>query len=87
MVKDTILYDRLKVKTDASEIEIKKSYINLSKINHPDKQPEEMKEQFTKIFINLDSRVFYISILPSMIDLTIFKEHIILFALVYFQCL
>jgi len=53
MVKDTILYDRLKVKTDASEIEIKKSYINLSKINHPDKQPEEMKEQFTKIFKEL----------------------------------
>jgi len=53
MVKDTILYDRLRVKTDASEIEIKKSYINLSKINHPDKQPEEMKEQATKTFKEL----------------------------------
>ena len=53
MVKDMTLYDRLHVKSDASESEIKKSYIHLSKINHPDKHPEEMKEQATQTFKEL----------------------------------
>jgi DnaJ-class molecular chaperone len=37
MVKDTILYDTLEIKSDASETEIKKSYNRLSKLWHPDK--------------------------------------------------
>lgn len=50
MVKDTTLYDRLKLSTDATESQIKKSYIQLSKIWHPDKHPEEQKEEASKKF-------------------------------------
>lgn len=50
MVKDTKLYDILEVETDATEIQIKKSYNKLSKIWHPDKHqdPEKKKEATIK---------------------------------------
>ena len=41
MVKDTILYDRLEIKSNASSEEIKKNYFRLSKIWHPDKHQDE----------------------------------------------
>jgi DnaJ family protein A protein 2 len=51
MTKDTVLYDLLEVKPDASEAEIKKSYNKLSKLNHPDKHTDpEAKEKATKKF-------------------------------------
>lgn len=50
MVKDSTLYDRLEISCDASESQIKKAYTNLSKIWHPDKHPEEMKEEASKKF-------------------------------------
>ena len=34
MVKDKTLYDRLNVSTDANDIQIKKSYVNLSNGNY-----------------------------------------------------
>ena len=43
MVKDKTLYDRLNVSTDANDIQIKKSYVNLSKQFHPDKHSDEKK--------------------------------------------
>lgn len=56
MVRDTILYDTLEIKPDASEIEIKKAYNRLSKLWHPDKhvqdneqQQEEAKTKFQSI--------------------------------------
>jgi len=45
MVKDTILYDTLEIKSDASEIEIKKSYNRLSKIWHPDKHVQDNEQE------------------------------------------
>jgi DnaJ-class molecular chaperone len=50
MVKDTTLYKRLEVETDANESTIKKAYIKLSKVWHPDKHPEAMKEEATTKF-------------------------------------
>lgn len=41
MVKDTILYDRLEIKSNATPEEIKKNYFRLSKIWHPDKHQDE----------------------------------------------
>ena len=50
MVKDTTLYDRLQLPTDASESQIKKAFHQLSKQYHPDKHPEEQKEEASKKF-------------------------------------
>lgn len=51
MVKDTILYDRLEVSPNASDIEIKKAFMRLSKIWHPDKNDnsEESTKKFQEI--------------------------------------
>jgi DnaJ-class molecular chaperone len=50
MTKDTVLYDRLNIKPDSSENEIKKSYRKLSLKYHPDKnKSEDSKEKFQKI--------------------------------------
>ena len=56
MVKDTTLYDNLELNPDASEVEIKKAYNQLSKKWHPDKhsqasasEQEEAKTKFQTI--------------------------------------
>ena len=49
MVKDTELYDRLELKGDATDTEIKKAFLRLSKIWHPDKH-QEQKEEASKKF-------------------------------------
>ena len=50
MVKDTELYDRLEVHPTASDSEIKKAFLRLSKVWHPDKHPEETRENASKKF-------------------------------------
>lgn len=50
MPKDTILYDRLGVSPDSTESQVKKAFIHLSKQWHPDKHPEEMKEEASTKF-------------------------------------
>jgi len=50
MVKDTKLYDVLGVSHDAHDKDILKAYYKLSKIWHPDKHPDETKEEATKKF-------------------------------------
>jgi len=51
MVKDTKLYDILEIKSDATEVQIKKAYNRLSKIWHPDKHSDiEKKKEETKMF-------------------------------------
>lgn len=51
MVKDTAYYDLLEVQTNATELQIKKSYRKLAIKYHPDKNPgnEEAAETFKKI--------------------------------------
>jgi DnaJ-class molecular chaperone len=45
MVKDTKLYDILELQPDASDEQIKKAYVKMSKIWHPDKHIEPDKKQ------------------------------------------
>jgi curved DNA-binding protein CbpA len=49
MVKDTTLYDRLQIPTDATDSHINKAFHKLSKQWHPDKhQEQEQKEAGTR---------------------------------------
>ena len=51
MVKDTRLYDRLKISPDANEEQIKKAYNKMSIKWHPDRHTNiSEKEKATKIF-------------------------------------
>lgn len=51
MVKDTTLYDRLQIPTDATDSQINKAFHKLSKQWHPDKhQEQEQKEEASKKF-------------------------------------
>jgi DnaJ-class molecular chaperone len=50
MVRDNTLYNRLGVSSDATDTEIKKAFIGLSQKWHPDKHPEEKKEDATEKF-------------------------------------
>jgi DnaJ family protein A protein 2 len=52
MVKDTILYDRLEISPNASDNEIKKAFMRLSKVWHPDKN--DNSEESTKKFQELN---------------------------------
>jgi DnaJ-class molecular chaperone len=68
MVKDTILYSRLEISPNANDNEIKKAYARLSKIWHPDKNPNNIEEATRKfqdineakeILLNNDKRAIY----------------------------
>ncbi len=48
MVKDTILYDRLNIKSNSNNNEIKKGYRKMSIKWHPDKNPDNNEEATTK---------------------------------------
>jgi DnaJ-class molecular chaperone len=48
MVKDTKLYDILEVQPNATDKEINKAYLKLSKIWHPDKNPDNLEEATKK---------------------------------------
>jgi DnaJ-class molecular chaperone len=48
MVKNTKLYDILEVSPDASNAEIRKSYLRLSQTHHPDKNPNNVEEATAK---------------------------------------
>ena len=54
MVKDNILYDRLEVSPQASEVDIKKAFNRLSKIWHPDKRTEDDKEYANQKFVDIN---------------------------------
>ena len=47
---DTEYYDALGVKKDASKDQIKKAYYKLAKKYHPDKAPDDKKDEFTQQF-------------------------------------
>jgi DnaJ-class molecular chaperone len=51
MVRDTTLYDRLEIPPNSSSSDIKKAYYKLSKVWHPDKNPnkEEANKKFQEI--------------------------------------
>ena len=68
MVKDTLLYSRLEVSPNATDIEIKKAYARLSKQWHPDKNLNNIEEATRKfqeineakeILLNNDKRAIY----------------------------
>ena len=52
MVKDTTLYERLEIPPQSSESEIKKAFMKLSKVWHPDKNSnsEESTKKFQEIY-------------------------------------
>jgi len=50
MVKDTVLYDRLEISSDSTEGQIKKAFNKLSKLWHPDKHPDDKKDEANKKF-------------------------------------
>ena len=77
MVKDTILYSRLEVGINASENDIKKAYARLSKIWHPDKNPNNVDEATKKfqdineakeILLNSEKRAMYDNIGMDIIN-------------------
>jgi curved DNA-binding protein CbpA len=49
------LYQILEIETSASEAEIKKAYLRMVKIHHPDKHSDDMKEEATKKFQKIHS--------------------------------
>ena len=49
-MEDQDYYDVLQIKKDASESDIKKSYYKLAREYHPDKAPDDKKEEYTKKF-------------------------------------
>lgn len=78
MVKDNTLYNILQVEPDADETQIKKAYNKLSKIWHPDKNPENQEEAHTKfqeitqardILLDADKRAQY-----DMLGMDMFKN-------------
>jgi DnaJ-class molecular chaperone len=77
MVKDTILYSRLEVGINASENDIKKAYARLSRIWHPDKNPNNIEEATKKfqdineakeILLNSEKRAVYDNIGMDIIN-------------------
>jgi DnaJ family protein A protein 2 len=54
MVKDSTLYERLEIPVDANEGQIKKAFNKLSKQWHPDKHPDEKKEEASKKFQDIN---------------------------------
>jgi DnaJ-class molecular chaperone len=50
MVKDTTLYDRLNIKSDATDTEINTAFKKLARQYHPDKNTPETQEENTKKF-------------------------------------
>lgn len=78
MVKDKTLYNILQVEPDADESQIKKAYNKLSKIWHPDKNPDNQDEAHTKfqeitqardILLDADKRAQY-----DMLGMDMFKN-------------
>jgi DnaJ-class molecular chaperone len=68
MVKDNQLYNRLEISSNATENDIKKAYVKLSRQWHPDKNPNNIDEATKKfqeineakeILLNADKRAIY----------------------------
>ena len=68
MVRDTTLYSRLELSPNATDNDIKKAYARLSKLWHPDKNPNNIEEATKKfqdineakeILLNPDKRAVY----------------------------